>query len=113
MTLPAILTAANTVASFFVWLPTWLKVWRTRRAADFSLLSFAIVLYLQFSNLAVALLEGARALACYLAVNAAIVAFTMALIAWVRHKPAIVNRKSEIDPPASPSATLDSHARAA
>ena len=76
-----LLTSINVTVSFFVWLPSWLKILRTRSARDYSMWSLLIILWLQVSNLAIAIIGHAAGLRLYLAVNTAMVAVTCAL-AW-------------------------------
>lgn len=75
-----VLTSINVAVSFFVWLPSWLKILRTRSARDYSMWSLLIILWLQVSNLAIAIVCRAPGLRLYLAVNTAMVALTCALV---------------------------------
>lgn len=75
-----LLTAANIAVSFVVWVPAWIKILRTRSARDYSMPTMLMIQFLQFSSLAVAVLEHATALVVYLAVNSIIVLATCALI---------------------------------
>jgi hypothetical protein len=78
--LKAALVTLNIALGFVVWLPAWLKIYRTQRASDYSLMSFGIVLTMQFISLTLAVMDGSRALTLYFLVNGAIVAFTTWLI---------------------------------
>lgn len=80
--LSAVITRANCIVSLFVWAPAWVKMWQTRSAHDYALLSLLIVLWLQASNLLVAILDHSQNLKLYLIVNTLTVAFTCAMVAW-------------------------------
>jgi hypothetical protein len=76
----AALVLVNIALGFVVWAPTWLKIYRTRSTKEYSLLSFAIILTMQFISLTVAALDGSAALVWYFVSNGAVVAFTTWLI---------------------------------
>jgi hypothetical protein len=81
MSLPIrLLTVANIAVSLVVWIPAWAKILRTRSARDYSMATLLMIQFLQFSSLAVAVLEHAIAMAVYIAVNSIIVLATCALV---------------------------------
>lgn len=79
-----LITAINIGVSFFVWMPTWRRIFANRSSDDISVWTLIIVEWLQVSNFAVAVAERAWGLAAYLAVNASIVGLTMAIVAHFR-----------------------------
>lgn len=74
------LVAFNIAVSITLWIPSWLKMWRLKSSREYSALSFAAILYLQLSNLLIALKENAPLMVIYMATNALAVGLTCALI---------------------------------
>ena len=75
-----LLTTLNICVSFVVWTPAWVKIVRTRSSKDYSMLSLGMILFLQVSNLAIAISEHAKSVGLYMAVNTAIVLATCVLV---------------------------------
>ena len=83
--LPKYLTKFNSAISLIVWLPAWLKIVRTGSANDYALTSLAIILWLQATNLLIAILDKSKNLKFYLLVNTSTVAFTFGMVWWYQH----------------------------
>ena len=75
-----ILTTLNICVSFVVWMPAWLKIARTRCSKDYSMLSLLMILFLQVSNLTIALSEHAKNVSVYMATNTLIVLATCIVV---------------------------------
>lgn len=70
----------NIAISAVLWWPTWRKLWASKDARMYSITSFSLILWLQASNVAIAIAERAPLLLAYMLVNTAVVGFTLALI---------------------------------
>ena len=81
-----ILTTLNICISFAVWIPAWVKIARTRSAKDYSVLSLLLVLFLQLSNLTIALSEHAKNVSVYMTVNALIVLATCMVVGYFQRE---------------------------
>lgn len=84
--LPKYITRFNSWISVVVWAPAWWKMYQTHSAHDYALSSLAIILWLQASNLLVAVLDKSKNLKVYLIVNTATVALTFALVWYFQHQ---------------------------
>ena len=82
--LPQYIIRFNSLVSLVVWAPAWAKALQTHSAKDYSLLSLGIILYLQASNLLVAILDRSKNLKFYLIVNTATVGATFLLVWWLQ-----------------------------
>ena len=80
--LPKYLTRANCWISLVIWLPAWIRMVQLHSARDYSLLSLLLILWLQASNLLVAILDKSKNLTLYLIVNTATVTFTVLMVAY-------------------------------
>ena len=74
------LTITNLLLGIFMYLPLWLRIARRKTTGDFSKVAYAMVLAIQFVNLALAWLEQAPFLLSIYIVHSLFVAATMWLI---------------------------------
>lgn len=80
--IPRWLVRFNSLLSTVIWLPAWIRMVHTGSAHDYSILSLILILWLQASNLLVAILDRTKNLTTYLIVNTCTVALTVAMVAW-------------------------------
>ena len=81
-----ILTTLNICVSFVVWMPAWAKIARTRCSKDYSMLSLLMILFLQLSNLTIAVSEHAKNVSVYMSVNTLIVLATCIVVRYFQQE---------------------------
>jgi hypothetical protein len=78
--LRSILAASSLIISVGLWLPSQIRILKTKKAQDYSPWSFAFILWLQISSFILASLDHSRSLQWYFAINGANVGIMLALI---------------------------------
>lgn len=64
-----ILVSTSLLISIFLWLPSQIKLIRTKSSKDYSAFSLGVILWLQFSSFLIATLDHSRSLQIYFCVN--------------------------------------------
>jgi hypothetical protein len=67
--LRSILTTSSLIVSVGLWLPSQIRILKTKKAGDYSPWSFAFILWLQVSSFLIATLDHSRSLQIYFCVN--------------------------------------------
>lgn len=82
----AALTAFQIAVCPFVWAPAWKRMYRRKSSSDYSLWTMLLILYLQLSNLTIAILMSNKVHTLWFALNAGAVLWTCGMVGWYRRK---------------------------